>query len=67
MLTFLLSRNVNNGFLDLQNINSEDISKIYETHSSVPSSTSFAGSLSEFSKSPTHGSSVGLSAMDSLT
>ena len=41
---WFLGRNVGNGFLDLENMNSEEISKIYKTQSSVPSSTSFTGS-----------------------
>ena len=48
-------------------MNTEEISKIYKTESSVPSSTSCTGSWPGFSRSPEHGSSVGMSAMDFLT
>ena len=58
--------NVSNGFPDLKNINSEEISKIYKTQSPVPPSTCWTGSLPGFSRSPKHGSSVEISAMDSL-
>ena len=34
--TRLLSRNISNGFLDLENMNTEKISKIHKTESSVP-------------------------------
>ena len=59
--------NVSNGFLDLANMNTEEISKIHKTELSVPSSTSCTGSWPGFSRSPKHGSSVEMSAMDSLT
>ena len=42
-------------------------SKIYKTQSSVPSSTCRTGSCHGFSRSHTHGSSVGMSAMNFLT
>ena len=45
----------------------EGISKIYKTHSPVPPSRSWTGSLSGFSRLPKHGSSVEISAMESLT
>ena len=48
-------------------MNTEEIPEIYKTESSVPSSTSGTGSWPGFSKSPKHGSSVGMSAMDFLT
>ena len=50
-----------------QNMNSQEISKIYKTHSPVPPNTSWTGSLPGFSRLPKHGSSVEISAMDSLT
>ena len=51
--------------LTSKNINSEEISKIYKTQSSVPSSTSCTGSWPGFSRSPKHGSLVIMSEMDS--
>ena len=48
-------------------MNSQEISKIYKTHSPVPPSTRWTRSLPGFSRSPKHGSSVEISAMDSLT
>ena len=47
-------------------MNSQEISKIYKTHSPVPPSTCWTGSLPGFSRSPKHGSSVEISAIDSL-
>ena len=48
-------------------MNTEEISKIFQTESSVPSSTSCTGSWPGFSRSPKHGSSVEMSAIDFLT
>ena len=62
-----LSRNVSNGFLDLENITSREIPKIHKTESSVPLRPSWTGSWPRFSRSLEHGSSVGMPAMDSST
>ena len=48
-------------------MDTEEISNIYKTESSVPLSTSCTGSWPGFSRSPKHCSSVGMSAMDFLT
>ena len=42
-------------------MNSQEISKIYKTHSPVPPSTSWTGSLPGFSRSSKLGSSVDIS------
>ena len=55
------------GFLDLENINSEEIVKIYKTQPSVtvPPSISGTGSWPRFSGSPKHGNSAITPTVDS--
>ena len=65
--TWSLCRNISNGFFKSKNMDSQEISKIYKTHSPVPPITSWTGSLNGFSRLPKHGSCVEISAMDSLT
>ena len=49
-----------NGFLDLENVGNEEISKIYKTQSSVPLRTYKTGSWPGFSRLPEHNSFVKL-------
>ena len=65
--TWLLCRNISNGFFDPKNLNSQEISKIYKTHPPVPPSTPWTGKIPGFSRLLKHGSPVEISAMDSLT
>ena len=59
--------NMKNGYIDLENVCNEEITKIHKTQSSVPSSTCKTGSWSRFSRSSEHGSSDKLPKMDFLT